>query len=227
MDNESVAHVIQCRDTRATNLWNQEMDKLKEWMLNNGGDPNLTKLIYDSLRSWRDSTPLPSFNTSDITLNQAILKQDAIGWQSFLDGFMVREWRIIQSQFMTEKQDPRSPTLWMTKLQRRIWEIPWLLWEQRNNILHGDNNSDHIQEKRDTDLAIIKEWDIGIQNLSRHFHSLFRGRINDRLQDSMEYKRLWLISVWSARNFEFQRAGTLPTKDSTPLIFYDKWKANH
>ena len=140
---------------------------------------------------------------------------------------MVKEWRIIQHQFMKSKRDPRSSILWMTKLQRRIWEIPWLLWEHRNNILHGDNNSDHIQDKRDTDLAIIKEWNIGTQNLSSQFHTLFRGGINERLQDSMEYKRLWLISVWSARSYEIQRSGTRPTRDSTPLIFYDKWKANH
>ena len=227
MDNEDVIHVIQCRDTRATNLWNQELDKLKEWMLDKGGDPDLTNLIYSSLRSWRDSTPLPSFFTSDITLSQAILKQDAIGWKSFVDGFLVKEWRIIQHRFMKSKRDPRSSILWMIRLQKRIWEIPWLLWEHRNNILHGETNSDHIQNKRDTDLAIIKEWNIGTQNLSRQFHTLFRGEINERLQDSPEYKRLWLMSVWSARSYETQRSGTRSTRDSSPLRFYDGWKAHH
>ena len=140
---------------------------------------------------------------------------------------MVKEWRDIQGDFMKKTNDQRSPLLWMTKLQRRVWEIPWKLWHHRNNILHGDGNSVHIQEKRNVDIAILREWNVGDYNIDARFHNLFRGNLQDRLKDSNEAKRLWLASVWSARNIADNADEGRDSRESTSLMFFDKWKARY
>ena len=50
-DDEDVLHVIQCKDVGATALWNQEVDDLYKWMIDNGGESNLCQIIRDSLHS--------------------------------------------------------------------------------------------------------------------------------------------------------------------------------
>ena len=227
LTDEDTSHVIKCKDIGASALWEEEINSLEKWMENHRGDPDLTTLICGSLKSWRNDRPLPSTNTSEYLINEAIYKQDAIGWRSFLDGFIVTEWREIQKQFMERNNELKSPLLWMTKFQRRVWEIPWKLWGHRNQTLHGDGNLIHIQEKRNIDLAIIREWSIGNLNIDARFCNLFIGSIQDRLKDSNEAKRLWLTSVWSARDMVTDADRGRDSEELSSLLFYDKWKARH
>merc|ERR1711884_887490 len=124
----------------------------------------------------------PPIDTPDPLLRDAIYKQDSVGWKSFLDGFLTKEWRSLQTAYMLSCKDRRSPLLWMSKFQRRVWEIPWKLWNHRNEILHGNGNQLHKQEERNINFAIVREWNLGIQNLGPQFHSLFQGSISDRLK---------------------------------------------
>ena len=225
-DNEDVLHVLQCNDIGATALWNQEIEDLSKWLSDNGSDPNLCHIICSSLQSWRNGKPLPSIDNPNPLLRDAIYKQDSIGWKSFLDGFIVREWRSLQETHMRTNKDHRSSLLWMSKFQRRIWEIPWKLWNHRNETLHGDGNQIHKQEDRNINFAIIKEWNLGIQDLGPQFLNLFRGRINDRLKDTSEYEKLWLANVWSARDYTNGPQNAHSTDDRESLLFYDKWKAH-
>ena len=227
LTNEDTSHVIQCKDVGATLLWEEEINSLQKWMENHGGDPGLTNTICGSLKSWRNHRPLPSVNTSEYLINEAIYKQDSIGWRSFIDGFIVKEWRDIQRNFMERNDSQRSPMLWMTKFQRRIWEIPWKLWGHRNQILHGDGSLVHVQEKRNVDFAILREWDIGNHNVDARFHNLFSGSLQDRLNDSNEAKRLWLASVWGAKNIADDADEGRDFRESTSLMFFDKWRARY
>ena len=128
---------------------------------------------------------------------------------------------------MERNDDQKSPLLWMSKFQRRVWEIPWKLWEHRNQALHGDGSLIHIQEKRNIDFAIMREWSIGNHNIDARFRNLFQGRIQDRLRDSNEAKRLWLASVWSARDMIADADGGRDSEECTSSLFFDKWKARH
>ena len=83
LTNEDTSHVIQCEIVGATLLWEEEINSLQKWMENHGGDPVLTNTICGSLKSWRNHRPLPSVNTSEYLINEAIYKQDTIGWRSF------------------------------------------------------------------------------------------------------------------------------------------------
>ena len=110
-------------------------------------------IICLSLCTWHNSSPLPPIQSNNPLIMTAITQQDNLSWYSFLCGFPAKGWRNVQHE---------HPLLWMSKLQRRIWEIPWALWEHRNYHLHNDGSSIHRTDNQIIISEIIREWNVGI-----------------------------------------------------------------
>ena len=114
----------------------------------------------------------------------------------------------------------KSATLWMSRVQRRIWEIAWALWMQRNEWLHEDNKSVHFAEASAIHSEIIKEY--GRQQwVPPRYEYLFQKTIQVRLEESRTQQQLWLASVWAAQrqvNSDFDDADPLATN------FFRRWK---
>ena len=118
----------------------------------------------------------------------------------------------------------RSPDLWIAKLQHKIWQIVWTMWEHRNIHLHSDNYPIHQFELAELNSTIITELIKGPTNLPRRYHRLFKGSIQERLKDNIHQKRQWLTSVWSARELITNES----TNDYiTSRVFYERWKNKH
>ena len=157
----------------------------------------MTNAICESLLAWGEERPLPAINTMEPIFSSAIVKQDTLGWESMIDGFITREWTLMQSNFMKQNNIQKSPLLWMAKVQNRVWMIAWKMWEQRNETLHSTGNLGQEHEHRSLNQAITRLWtrqNIPEEELTRN---LFRGSMEQKLRDSLNNKRLWLSSVWS------------------------------
>jgi ribonuclease HI len=214
---EDVTHVVRCREPEATALWKKEIKKLEVWMTTNGGHPEMISAVCSNLNHWRDPeaialrTPL----TRD-----AVYEQSQIGWGKLLFGLMSKRWRQIQQQHFLNNNSQKSATLWMAKVQRRIWEIAWELWMHRNNMLHDDNKSVHYEEASAIRREIRKEYRRQQWATQDHVY-LFQTSVQDRLNDSITRQQLWLTSVWAA-----QRQVTSDFDDADPLAknCFRRWK---
>jgi hypothetical protein len=51
--NETTAHIIQCQDKGAKTLWQLEICKMEQWMLNNEGHPEMVQFICSRIRDWQ------------------------------------------------------------------------------------------------------------------------------------------------------------------------------
>ena len=142
-DNETVEHVLLCNEISALALWDESISDLNKWLGENLCEPEMKEVICLSLQAWHNGTPLPPVYTNNPQLLSAIRQQDSLTWYSFLCGFYSRNWRAVQRDHLLHIRSSKSSLLWMSKLQRRIWEIPWKLWEHRNNQLHNDGSSIH------------------------------------------------------------------------------------
>jgi hypothetical protein len=62
--------------------------------------PAMRQYIIQSLWQWhlhQDPPPLPTHDA--FGLFTTISAQTSIGWQNFVDGFLVREWKMVQDEY--------------------------------------------------------------------------------------------------------------------------------
>ena len=217
-DDESVTHVLQCPDARACQLWNEEIDALHTWIIDNKGCPELAHAVTTYLQAWHSGNGFPSNDYSEI-LQNAIREQNRIGWQSFIEGFWSVRWREHQHQYLLSIKSKRSSILWISKLQRRIWRIPWKMWEQRNTILHS-NGTIHQYETELLKQEIRDEW-TNHNQFPYQCRNLFRGTLEQRLQTSIQQQKRWIINVWAAQ----EKLGIeRNNRDEHILNIFTRWK---
>jgi hypothetical protein len=176
------------------------VDKLCQWMKDNQGNPELITIIKHSLLEWRASSAGYQDTPSDPTLVTAVRRQKNIGWKSFIEGFWALEWRQCQHNYFQCIRSCRSSLLWITKVQRKIWEIAWSMWQHRNAALHNEGNTIHKYEMMALDTEIREEMNLGLDGLDRKYLHLFKGSLQSKLDYTMTSKRMWIMSVWAARD---------------------------
>lgn len=221
--NEDTAHIIQCPHPEAVQLWQQEVIKLHHWMIQNSGHTELCAIIRDSLLEWRRTSRGFQGTSQDALLHTAIKRQKNIGWRSLIEGFWATEWRQKQSLHLSSMNSKKSGLLWISRVQRRIWEIAWKMWEHRNNILHNKGTTIHRHEQKALDTEIREEMRIGLNGLHPNYRNLFQGTLQSKLDFPMPQKRMWIMSVWAARdNNEENYIGRQRNEDIQ--MIYGRWR---
>lgn len=221
--NESTAHIIQCPHADAISLWEREVQTLHKWMKDNYGEPNMIDIIRDSLLEWRNSSRGYLNVPNNALLRTAVRRQQNIGWRSFIEGFWTREWRECQHAHLANIRSKRSSLLWITKVQRRIWEIAWKMWMHRNGALHNEGTTINRYEMRALDMEIREEMTLGMDGLDRKYSFLFQGSLDSKLEETMTQKRMWIMNVWAARdNTEHEYEGR--QRDEDIMNIYNRWK---
>ena len=221
MDNETVNHVLRCPHPAAQVLWTQEMEKVHKWIIDNKGCPIMADIIIASLNKWHHNEDIPPYQLP-LTLQAACTSQNEIGWQSFIEGFWASLWRSHQKDYLESITSKRSSILWISKLQRQIWQIAWTMWEQRNNILHTEGASIHQFDEEQIDGEIMREW-LHHQRLPQQYQHLFNGTIEQRLSSDIHQKRRWIISVWAAQDAHSQ---SRDNRNEHVSKIFERWKAN-
>ena len=224
-EKEKVEHVLRCKAPSATAKWDEAVNNLETWMKENDGEPHMIDTICTSLKAWRTGLRLP-YPTIDIPqiVMEAMIDQDSIGWYNFTNGFISKKWRITQQAHMKDLRSMRSPDLWMTRLQRRIWEIAWQMWRHRNEFLHNDGTTIHFQETAAMNREIRNEYEIGGNDLPAKYQYLFHGDVEELIQRSIHLKQDWLRSVWVAR--DHHTPALVGPRDGIAEGFYLRWKKN-
>jgi hypothetical protein len=226
-DNETVHHVLQCPNLEATQLWSTSLEKLEQWMTTNHGHPELVELIIMGMSKWHSQEFIPlEFNILEPTLQRAYSQQRRLGWASFIEGYWSKEWRKCQSEYLQRLKSQKSSLLWISRVQRKIWMIAWEMWEHRNTKLHNDGTTIHIYETDALNHEINQEWTTGIDQLPPKYAHLFTGTKEDRLNENIHQKLMWLTSIWTARDNEIH-IGQMRRRHPSIVTIYDRWKKQH
>jgi hypothetical protein len=198
---ETVLHVLKCPSAEPTRLWEESalMD-LDKWMRDNGTDPCITKALIIGLRNWRNDSEL----STDV--NFLIDEQEKIGWDSVLEGCLGSHWTIAQDRYFRAKNSRRSGNRWMIELIRRIWKIPWDLWQLRNQKEHLKDHENMVDSLRVEVQEQIEQGHGEVQVLV----NLFRVSEIERVTSfrDVQYVRAWLRNVRAGRRRDLLRRGT-------------------
>ena len=100
---------------------------------------------------------------------------------------------------MLDTNSPKSTILLLSKVQQRIWQIAWDIWEHRNKFLHEENKSYHPTETKAINKEIEQEWHRKLDKLPSKYTSLFSGTLEAKLKQQHVVKLKWLATIWSLR----------------------------
>jgi hypothetical protein len=95
------------------------------------------------------------------------------------------------------------------------------MWMDRNNTLHGEGNTIHLEEITAINEELLIQCRTGIDDLppTRYQH-LFQGEFRTLYQTHHNHKKQWLTSVWLAQE---QHAPLPIQRNAIAEIFYQRW----
>jgi hypothetical protein len=88
---------------------------------------------------------------------------------------------------------------WITVLIKKLWEISWNMWEQRNGELKNPASPASLQEHARLDAKITIEYE-DVSTLYIRDRRWFRRPKEVLFTESLEYKTQWLELVCLACN---------------------------
>ena len=104
---------------------------------------------------YRTRIPQPPTTTDPryiIEFNDRFENQTKLGWDNFCRGIVSRHWRFLQHCNILEQKtkDVHAVDKWTRMLIKSILEYNRLIWKERCDILHMENELTHEQRQRDT-----------------------------------------------------------------------------
>jgi hypothetical protein len=195
---EDTAHVLVCPAPRATTQWESSLSKLDIWLRKAATMPDLRNAILSRLRSWRanEEFQVPSYTWPGV--NNLLQQQDLIGWRAFLEGAILQQWAAKQQEYYTWLQRRNTGRRWITTLIKKLWEISWDMWEQRNGELTNPESPASLREHARLDALISTEY-ADIITLTLRDRRWFRRSKEVIATETIDYKKQWLESVSLAR----------------------------
>ena len=221
--NETALHCILCQHHSANALWMESISELHDWMLSTKGQPDLVDVFCSSLTSWRNNLPFDGHHI-DPDLSKVLDDQHTLGWERLFYGIWSHQWILLQQQYLSQLGSRKSALLWFAKIQHRLWNIVFDLWDQRNHVLHVDNNSIHPHELTAINGELIQAMLIKDADLPISQRYLFHGTAQSKLHWTISMKIQWLISVRRAKiHFYPLRDIPLPVWHDTVTLVLKRW----
>ena len=188
---ETVTHILQCQDTRARRQWEMSIQELRRWMENKDTAPVIIDALCKGLHQWQLHGYVEE-HPNDILIST----QNIIGWNGVLEGCFSHKWSEYQDHYFQDIKSRRSGFKWQVDLCKRIWQIPWDMWQHRNNIEHATDQQKLLQQIQiDVQEELVKgnDNDLDIERfLQEATQENFIGR-------TIAYKKGWLRGIQALR----------------------------
>ena len=209
-EQETARHVWRCRAPSAMKVWKASLSTLQAQLGRLHTAPEVIEAILSRLTKWKTGANFPAPQYSFPYLNEAIRSQDRLGWDSFLEGTLSKQWRVTQDYYLAHVKSPRTSRAWATALIRKAQMVAWSLWQHRNRILHDEAALDEDTAIQ-VDADIRQEFITGSQLLPRADRGLFKPGVDRVLTRNLGRKQKWLQQVQAARaNWHSQAHPTWP-----------------
>ena len=212
---EDSAHVLICRDKRARITWKLAVQELISKLETIDTDPAICHVIKNRLLLW-PKVPKEQFKYEPISkaIRWALRAQDDFGWIHFIYGRLVTLWEDAQKQWIvkTSTRWKRSSRNWSKKLVIWLIELPWLMWENRNIILHDNDHPWKWQPRENLKNSVRALYtNYTNENYRVDNKKYFAIPLNKLLEESNERIKQWINSVEAAN----RRFACSPNSDNT------------
>ena len=207
---ETPAHVLWCKDERATTTWNHALDKLESWLRNKNTDPEIQLAILSNLRAWHEDTNITAHGHNSQA--EVLISQDSIGWYPFILGHISQQWQHAQQAWFTKNHKANTGRQWAKQLILQLLKIQSVMWQHRNHVKHKTVTPDLLARMSRVDDLVREEFRIGTDQLVPRDRRWLSRPLQTVLAYTLEDKRLWLKSVnqsrmrWQRRRSELRQS---------------------
>jgi hypothetical protein len=196
---EDCRHVWTCHSPDARLLRLQHIVKLDEWLRDQETQPDVRRELINGIKAWSVDTERRTFYQTPTHIREVLTHQDHIGWTNLLEGCIDVGWTEAQALYYKTIGSRRSGLRWTVAVIKKLWDVAWDLWEQRNGFLHDAEYRATLHNTASLDSEIRFQFRQGAVHLPRRTHYLFECSLSELLTTSVRHRQQWLKSVVSAR----------------------------
>jgi hypothetical protein len=205
---ETTQHVLLCKAPNAQRQWDASIANLATWMSKAMTIPDIQTSILSRLQAFRNQLEaLPPLHCTWPGLNPILSDQDQIGWRNFMEGCILHAWAAKQQEYYDWLQKRNTGKRWITTLIKKLWEISWNMWEQRNGEAKNPASPASLREHARLDAFITQEYN-DVTTLTQRDRRWLRRPKEVLFTEPLEYKQQWLESVRLARSRYIRRRRT-------------------
>jgi hypothetical protein len=160
---EDAAHVWICPHQTNVEVWDRSFTHLRRSFNELGTCPQLRDAVLLRLGQWSRQQPFSPAVFTFPGLQDALNKQDLLGWRAVFEGCWAAEWVDIQDCYFKWQDKRNSGRRWLVAIIQKLWDVAWDLWDQRNHHIHQIDTT-----QRDSQLRqdIQDEFSQGFLGLS-------------------------------------------------------------
>jgi len=226
-EEEDSKHEWTCHSPDARWLRIQHILKLEAWLEEHETQPEIRRELINGLKAWSVGTVRRTFHHTPDHIRQVLAYQDAIGWTNLFEGCFDNGWMEAQALYYREIGSRRSGLRWMVAVIKKLWDVAWDLWEQRNGFLHRAEYEDMLHDTANLDAEIRFQLRRGNNNLPRRMQYLFDIEATDLLHTSVRHRQQWLHSVYATREMAEERQSREERSMAASRQIMRNWLAGH
>jgi hypothetical protein len=223
-DVEDLDHLLRC-DHPQRLPWRSQMYKaIREACDSFDTREALIDVLIQGIDAWLTGSQL-DIETFPSSLHPLITSQTAIGWRHLFQGRFSLEWSHLQDQYLQEiglYHSDTTGTLWVTRMITVIWKQFFMMWEQRNQQVHGHDKTTQRKAKRRRLASEFKHLHSKRPEVLHTDRDLFIGTTEDDVDTFIEtatpkYIENWL-QVWRPVILDSVKAAAAYALKSVPPL---------
>ena len=193
---ETATHVLQCPGEGTETIWEKAIADLRQWLVLQRTNNQLTELLCTSLTAWRHGHQVHPPTGHLRELRTVFDAQTDIGWGAALEGRLSIHWINIQERHFSRIKTRKSAKRWMAALIQKMWAIAWELWEHRNSCQQERATE---EQRAKNSVNIRYEFGLGNNGLDSKDRKLFNSTMAEILQSKLSLQDSWIRRVTRAR----------------------------
>ena len=138
-----------------------------------------------------------------------------------MGGCLSLEWARAQQEYYQWIGSRRTGKRWVIALIKKLWQIAWDLWDNRNEFLHKTNMAADLSGAVSLDKAIREECRLGSGGLPAVVQTTFPKDIDKLINAPLLQRKSWLVLVRAAR--ELVHDTRIQDEFTDPRSFLHNW----
>jgi hypothetical protein len=199
---ETPFHYMQCFSTILSDARQLGIEQLEKSLYKMKTSPPLLEAILQGILCWETSTEYDLTAEShpllfDIPHQQLLHKQNLIGWEKILKGFVSKDWGVLQGQYYRQQHLTNNrkymKSAWLHNLLLQLHYYRNGIWKVRNDTLHGGSTKEQKQLARSQLLQEVKAlYRKNRRHIPLQERALFHLPLRFRLKQGQQQLQLWI-----------------------------------
>jgi hypothetical protein len=201
-------HILQCNNARLETI--ARWKEFKKAINIQYSCPAVVLALEQGILSWIEGVKIlfvaaiRNPNEGDcigLIIAQAFNAQDQIGWGQAIRGRLCHGWTEANNQYRHERFNSASsiPQAWTANAIFQLWKFGVTCWISRNDFIYGTSEQEKLDRKNNAINFEMKSiYLLDCNKINDNDSHLFDILQNERLEQNLEQKQLWIASVNAA-----------------------------